>query len=462
MLVSTILLFAVGHSFNKNHILKNIDQSKEKLSAKCIYQNIQLANRQKVRVLILRQNQSTAEDFLIKRIYKSQWATIQIADQLQIASTAKVEYMAPIQIVWFINKFTDYDDIEKMFRLFQFATKIHFIFCQKVFTLENELERITRAYFGLIDENYLSRVRFHVVKSVGIDETYLWRVYKRSRESRRAIDKLSECRYSSKTMKLVQFRKKSSCNPCALRILARKHEPYTHFNDENWFYNGMEIQLMQTIAKRLGMRATYALDTSVVGVAYIGQIDNGQIDLIIGGFGNISNEQSAFVSSRPYFQDGATWCVAHARPLPPWVNLFLVFDDVRIVVLNLVIFFLGAVLTFCFTLKRYIGRDMCFPETCMIFFQICLCSPSKQRVRTTLARAMAAILLFMIFFHYQAMTSCYISIIAFDIEGFQMKTRLELARANLDLTGDLDSYRWLAMDYKVRHRELGSGHMSSQ
>lgn len=451
-LLTTILLFAVGQSVGNNHILNNIEQNKDKQSAKCIHKNLLLSKQTKCRILILRQNQSATEEFLLHRMYKNQLVTINIVNQTEIAAKTNIRYMPPIQIVWFINQFTDYYDIEKMAKLFQFATKIHLIYFQNIFTMENELERITRAYFGLFDEQFLSRVRFHVIKNMGIDENHLWRVYKRGRASRRAIDKQSECRFNSKFTKFVQFREKTICaqSPCPLRILARKYEPYTHFNEENWFFNGMEIQLMQTIAKQLGAKATYALDTSRTGATYIGPIDNREIDMIIGGFGNISNEQSAFISIGPYFQDDATWCVAHAKSQPPWINLFIIFQDLRVVALNVITVLLGAFLTFCFTLKRYIGRDMCITESFLIFFQMAVCNPANHRARTTLVRVLTAILLIMIFFHYQAMTSCYINIIAFRIDGFQMKTQTDLINADWNLAGDMDSYKWLSMDYRVR------------
>lgn len=71
--------------------------------------------------------------------------------------------------------------------------------------------------------------------------------------------------------------------------------------------------------------------------------------MIIGGIARNQINSPAFVESSVYAQDDITLCVERARPLPRWMNLFLIANDNEIWPIAIFCFFTVSMLTFLLT-----------------------------------------------------------------------------------------------------------------
>lgn len=447
------LLFRTGSLTDElEHRLQT--EATQKLSNECIRRNLMISKREQQRILFLTENKNTSADVqaaLLEITSHNGNGVNMVMDSATITSldTDTASGYIAFNYVIVLHESLTFFDAKKLCALARFTGEIHIIHFRQKHLNRSEFEKVSRSYFRLCREAGLNRVRLHVGRKMGDDE-YVWRLMKPNRQ--RGIEKLAECHFAKNRTVLLKFKEKTACNGCAFRILARKFEPYTFFEDEKGFYKGIEISMVTAIARELNMKATYVLDSNSTGGAFKTPIEdrllNG-VDMIIGGFGNISIPPSALVTSYPYWMDDSTWCVTHATYHPPWVNLFIIIADLRIFFLNVFVFLLGAGLTFCFTTKRDVGRDMCFALSSLMYFQIALCFGSKYRSKNSVARFMSVILIFGCFFHYLVFTSYYLNIIVFPIEQYQIKTRNDLITRKFELAGDKDSLGVILAKHQV-------------
>lgn len=450
LLVKPVTSASLSHKPEKQSLHDELEKFErinhlEEFSTDCWHQNVKISPQINQQILILYEKikhlHTDSEDSFFASLRRRQFGPYIILDASKLNEFIGIPSSHPLHVIWLVNKYTSL----QFYDIFKIATKIHIVYLRKLALTDSELDKVSNVYFQMFREPTVYRVQFHGLKFAAEDR-FMWRALEVSRDHRQRASKTAKCQYSGEQARIVNIWNPPTCKTCLLKVLARPLEPFTYLNEDKKFINGIEISLIELIAAQLGMTTDFALGTNSTGDAYEILMDNvhfSDIDVVIGGFAKVSLAPSPLVSTRPYLQDDSTWCVAHARLLRPWVNLFVIFGDLQIVALHSVAFVAGSTVMFFFAQKRYIGRHMSYPQTCVTFVQLTLNGSTKFGARSTLVRIFSGILLLMVMFYYQTMTSCYIGIIAFRIEGTQTKTQRALVDLHYKLAGDVNSYLWI-------------------
>nr|QGW45458.1 ionotropic receptor 87a [Bradysia odoriphaga] len=139
---------------------------------------------------------------------------------------------------------------------------------------------------------------------------------------------------------------------CSLKISSSVWPPYTYYDSESGeFTKGIEVLLVQTIAKVLHLTTVYNVLnetrenrlSSKLTPGYVDLMD-GTSDVLIGGMDEDSNTRKYLSSSIPYYQDDQTWCVANAKPEELWRNIFNLFSTTIWSLIILVVFLMASML----------------------------------------------------------------------------------------------------------------------
>lgn len=427
-------------------------------SSDCVYRNVKISSHNHQQIMILRQRREQIvdefEEAFFKLLRQQQLGSQTIIDLSPTNGTIPIFSRRSLHVIWFVDKYTDYIDIGRLYEIFERATAIHIVYLRKATLSVSEFDRTAKMYFKIFREQIIDRIRFHGRRSITANRN-VWRTLKAGRSQR--MTRAAECVFDHRSARVVEIQSPRDGYPRVMRILARHIPPFALFEEDRLVYGGIEVQLMELVAQRLTMKTIYEIEPDKSAAAYKASINNlffSEIDVIIGGYANVSLTPSLMVSTRPYLPDDATWCVANARFLRPWANLFIIFDDSRVVALNLCAALMGSIVLFGFTRKHHIDRNMSYMQTCIVLVRLFLNASVRYKVKNTLGRILATIMLLCAVLYYHAMTSCYIGMIAFRIQEKQTMTQRQLIESNYKLAGDVSSYQWLMSKRAVRFDSL--------
>lgn len=413
----------------------------DKSSSECLKQNILLDKYENKKILFVRGNGVSfgIKYLLIKSIQRSNLGYNINLSSNKILQMDTIGINGPNYLIIFMDHFNDIG-IHRLSNLKHISHEIHLVYLRKSISNQSVLQGTAHLHFKMFPDAEIGKIVFHIRKKFG-NENFSWQMLKPSRKKHRGIKQLSECHFNRTGARQVRFKKKITPDPRTLNILTRENEPYTYFDNRIGFHKGIEIFLMKTIAARLGLRCKFILDTDNTGV--------GNISIIIGGYGNTSLVPSNFVSTQPYAQDDSTWCVARVKPLPVGWNLLRMFEDRRIVILNMLALSFSLLLVYYFSDKKYGGRVFCFHETFLFVIRLAMNMGYVSQAKKTFPRIMASLFMIACLFHYHMFTSCYTGIIVFRVYDRQMQTKQEIILNNYRLAGDIEVYGLIIKENKV-------------
>lgn len=140
-----------------------------------------------------------------------------------------------------------------------------------------------------------------------------------------------------------------------------------------------------------------------------------------------------------YSTETYVWCIRHARIQPPWMNIFSLFKDKRIIALLLVVFYAIVLLAYLYAPQEGYFKDIYWVT--LRTLQTLLMQPAANfEARRTQSRIFFASACLATIAIYNTLMSLYFVVIKLAIPEHQMSSLTELVDFEFRLAGD--QYAW--------------------
>lgn len=273
----------------------------------------------------------------------------------------------------------------------------------------------------------------------GCKDMRVWNLKMVSEEQTKKSNRIK--RSNTKEFGLCENSSKKQSRFCHLLIKVNQHIPYVFFDVNHGSYAGIEIHLVETIAKALNLNVTYSS---------LENKDLHAVDIYLGGLPSSPTMNPSFAAIKPYLRNDLTWCVSASKPIPRWMTLFKICTDALLICVGLISFFTVVTLVYFLSIVENLRLDAY--QATLIVTEFLLNRPTTFKPQKLIVRFLFTVASFtsmILIIHFLSFYTAFSTIMLFEP---LIRTTSELARAEIQLAGEESSLFWIQAKKMVRFR----------